>query len=74
MARVYRGSAYAKQGNYDLAAADFNFAIFTDPKLMDGFFGLGFVYYMQGRLDEALVQIDRALEKFEKIGKKLGVI
>jgi tetratricopeptide (TPR) repeat protein len=56
------GLAYANQGQYELAIADFNRALELNPRDAEAFNNRGGVYANQGQWDLAFADFNRALE------------
>ena len=64
LAYIGRGITYNKQGKYDLAMANFNKAILTDPNYALAYNGRGNVYHNQGKYNLAMADYNKALEIF----------
>jgi tetratricopeptide (TPR) repeat protein len=63
-ARPYNnlGSAYAQQGNFNQALADYNRSIEINPRFADAFFNRGVVYDRTGDVDHAIKDYDQAID------------
>lgn len=59
-ARFFLGEALAKQGQWPLAAEQYETALRLDPNRSDAHCGLGFVAAMEGKNDEALRELGEA--------------
>jgi tetratricopeptide (TPR) repeat protein len=62
------GTWHYLEGEYDMAIAEFNIAIHSNPEFGDAYNGRGLVYLAMGRLDEALADFDRAIELLPESG------
>jgi tetratricopeptide (TPR) repeat protein len=57
-----RGLAYAKQGQYDLAIADFNKALEADPKDAGTYNNRGIIYLLKGQYKRTIDDLTRAID------------
>ena len=53
---------YYQDGNYDLALKAFSEAVKLDPSFVKAYIGRGSIYAKLGKLKEAVMDIDKALE------------
>ncbi len=58
-----RGAAYAKNGNYDEAIAEFNKCIELSPFLDEAYIARGGCYAKKGNFEQALTDYNKAIEK-----------
>ena len=59
---IRRGRAYAKEGNFERAIADFNKAIEVNPKSSNAYNARGMIYERQKEFDKAIEDINKAIE------------
>ncbi len=61
-ALFYRAYAYMNQRKYDMARRDYEYLLLQHPFHLSGRIGLSYAFQQQGKLTEALDQLNRAVE------------
>ena len=56
-----RGLAYARQGEYEQAIADYTAAIKLNPQLAEAYYNRGNAYRRQGEYDQAIADYTAAI-------------
>ena len=68
------GLSYTQTGNYEDAEKELKHAIYFDPKFMDAYLGLAYLYAVQKNYDKAIIEWNNILEMELNFSEKYTIL